>query len=597
MSANAPRTDPLQPWRDAWPAALATWSRFTRLHEPRLCGSRVEAAEEGLTGSVAMIRLVDQRVVIDVAEVERLGLTTHALEILAHEIGHHVLAPATATDHARLLARLRRALPTLEAHAPMVANLYTDLLINDRLQRQCGLRMAEIYRRLAATIPVGGASPVWMLYMGIYEHLWQQAPGTLGGPTDDAAMRGDAWLGARVVRAYAGDWLDGGVRFATLLLPYLVNAAGDARVEALMDTRHAGHGSTPAGLDRIEDDELAPVLHPSQDPRVTGEDAGDDATDGGHAPSRGDTTTPGGGQTREPFEYGDILRAAGLQLDDHEIAVRYYRERAIPHLVRFPVREQPPVSEPQPEGVEPWEPGDPLDALDWLQTLLQSPRVVPGLTTVQRTYGDAPGREPAVEPVDLDLYVDSSGSMPNPQQRTSWLALAGAVIALSALRVGARVQATLWSGKHQFTHTPGFVRDEDAILRVLTGFFGGATAFPIHRLRDTFAARTPADRAVHILHISDDGITTMFDEDERGASGWDIAAHALAAARGGGTMALNLYAPLDGASPAGGARGYVADLQRARREGWAIHVVRDQAELLAFAREFSRRHYAHTGAR
>ncbi len=111
----------LAPWRAAWPQALAAWSRFTRLQEPRLCASHVEAAEEGLSGSFAMIRLADQRVVIDLPEVQRLGLQDYALEILAHEIAHHVLAPATASDHARLLARIRRALPTLEEQEPMVS--------------------------------------------------------------------------------------------------------------------------------------------------------------------------------------------------------------------------------------------------------------------------------------------------------------------------------------------------------------------------------------------------------------------------------------------------------------------------------------------
>jgi hypothetical protein len=244
------------------------------------------------------------------------------------------------------------------------------------------------------------------------------------------------------------------------------------------------------------------------------------------------------------------------------------------------------------EGLEPWEPGDPLDALDWMQTVLQSPVVIPGLTTVQRSYGPAPLQEPEAEPVDLDLYVDSSGSMPNPQQRTSFLALAGAVIALSALRVGARVQVTLWSGKSQVMHTDGFVRSEDAILRVLTGFFGGATAFPIHRLRETYAARTPRDRAVHILHLSDDGITTMFDKDERGNSGWDVAARALEAGRGGGTMALNLFRDYKTGD------GWGSELRRAERAGWTIHVVRDMAELLQFAREFAQRHYGEeSGAR
>jgi len=574
----------LEQWRAAWPLALADWSRFTRLQDPRLCDSSVEAAREGLTGSFAMIRLADQRVVIDLPQVLRLGLQDHAREILAHEIGHHVLAPATATDHARLLARIRRALPTLEAHAPMVANLYTDLLINDRLQRQCGLRMAEIYQRLAAAS--AASSPLWQLYMGIYEQLWQQSAGSLGGPVADASLRGDAWLGARVIRTYASEWMEGASRFSALLLPHLLETVSDARVDALMDTRHAGRGSQPVGLDRLEEDELAPAIHPALDPRITGEALEDET---GQAPAEAVGTASGPGQTREPFEYGEILRAAGLDLNPQQFAVRYYRERALPHLIRFPVSPQPQAMEPELEGLEPWEPGDPLDAVDWMQTLMQSPTVVPGVTTVRRVMGPAPGNEPASEPIDLDLYVDSSGSMPDPQHVTSWLTLAGAVIALSALRAGARVQATLWSGKQQCLHTDGFVRSEDDILKVLVGYFGGATAFPIHRLRSTYAQRPAGARAVHILHISDDGITTMFEQDERGNSGWDIAAQALRAARAGGSMALNLYSPLP--ATLAGAKGWTADLLRARQQGWDIHVVRDMSDLLGFARDFSQRHY------
>jgi hypothetical protein len=132
---------------------------------------------------------------------------------------------------------------------------------------------------------------------------------------------------------------------------------------------------------------------------------------------------------------------------------------------------------------------------------------------------------------------------------------------------------------------------------VLTGFFGGATAFPIHRLRDTYAARTAQDRAVHILHLSDDGITTMFADDERGNSGWDVAAKALQVGRAGGTMALNLYSPLPEQLEPAGKNRWAADLLRARSEGWSIHVVRDMAQLLAFARDFSQRHYGAIKAR
>ena len=580
----------IEAWRAAWPAALAVWSKFTRLRDPSLCASHVEASKQGLSGSFAMIRLLDQSVVVDLPLVTELGLDDYALEILAHEIGHHILAPGSASDQFRLLARMRRALPTLEQHAPMVANLYTDLFINDRLQRQANLRMADIYRKLQqgrtaqADAKSGG---VWTLYMRIYENLWQLEKGELGGAgaenEADERLDTDAWLGARLIRVYANDWMLAAGRFATLLLPYLVedtDALSPSRY--LLDTRDAARGCQTYGAQQIEDDEEGGAIHPVHDKRISGLDGEEPPAE---APARS-----GGGQLREPFELGDILKASGVDLSDHEIAIRYYRERALPHLVAFPSRPAPESQEPQMEGLEAWEIGDPLEDIDWLQSVMQSPRPVPGVTTVRRVYGREPARAIDAVPVDLDMYVDSSGSMPNPQAHTSFLTLAGAVIALSALRAGAKVQVTLWSGKNEVMQTPGFVRDEDMILGVLTEFFGGGTCFPIHRLRQTYAAKR--ERPAHILMISDDGITTMFDNDELGNSGWDVSAKALAQGGAGGTMALNLERDWDGAAANKWLQQTYDDLKRARREqGWDIHAVERYEDLLDFARAFSRRHY------
>jgi hypothetical protein len=241
--------------------------------------------------------------------------------------------------------------------------------------------------------------------------------------------------------------------------------------------------------------------------------------------------------------------------------------------------------------LESWQIGDPLDQVDWLQSVLQNPRPIPGLTTVRRTYGPDAMRPAKPEPVDLDLYVDSSGSMPNPRRQTSYLALAGAVIALSALRAGAHVQVTLWSGSGQYLTTKGFVRDDREVLGVLTDFYGGATCFPIHRLRETFA--TGRDRRTHILMISDDGITTMFDRDEKGNSGWDVAALALKMGGAGGTMALNLPADWEQGGKWNWNREAYDALKRARSEqDWDIHAIARFEDLIEFARAFSRRHYA-----
>lgn len=596
-------------WQAAWAQALAIWSPWLRLGDPRLCELSVEARKEGLAGSFAMIRLVDQRVVIDLEQVRRYGLEDYAVEILAHEIGHHVLAPANVTDQFRLLARIRAGLPTLEMHAPMVANLYSDLLINDHLSRQAELRMAEVYLCLqtitapaatkratkpASDIKADVEGSLWQLYMAIYEELWQLEPGELGGGMAEL-LRADAWLGARLIRVYARDWLRAAGSFAALVLPYLVAEASEGNLlELLHDTASAAAGSAPQGALDIDAGEEQP-LHPSRDPAITGEEvkADDKNTQAGVGKLPG-SKPHRGGQTREPWEYGELLTAGGLKLSAHEVAIRYYRERALPHLVPFPRQPAPASSELQPEGLEPWQVGEPFDDIDWLQTVLQSPVIIPGLTTMRRVYGPSPDPSTQPVPMDLDMYVDSSGSMPDPRVNMSWPALAGAVIALSALRTGAAVQVTLWSGKHQVLSTEGFIRDEDTILGVLVSAFQGATAFPIWKLRETYARRDARARPVHILQISDDGLDTMFERDERGNDGWDVAAMALAKARAGGTMALNI--PVEWQRSKYNQAKF-RWLRRARDEqGWTVHAVSDLSQLLEFARAFSRRHYTNVPA-
>ncbi len=631
MTTLTPELETLrEAWTNDWAAALAIWSRFTKLSLPRWCFSVEEEAGQGLSGSFAMIRLRDQAVVVSLRQVQEEGLESFGVEVLAHEIGHHIYVPGNMLEQGRMLARMRKGLPSKEALAPLIANLYADLLLNDRLQRDANLDMAGVYEILAGD----SRNRLWRFYMRIYEILWSLPRGSLARGEIDRIMEGDAGLGARLIRSYAREWLDGAGRFAVLALRYLLEPSdegegdeGDAEGECAgtgkgkgkrkgkgkgkgqplngpedglggwRDTNGDGTLSdqdVPAGLAGLDANEADSVHHPGLDSDLTGLDGdededGDEAGDGTgrqekdrRGPALNATSKGGGpGQYREPFEYGQILRALGLNLSEHETAVKYYRERALPYLVKFPVREMPRATDPLPEGLDIWDAGESLEKVDWLQSVLYSPIIIPGVTTVQRTWGTAEGQEPEKRPVDLDLYADCSGSMPNPQTSVSYLALAGAIIALSALRVGSRVHATLWSGTNQFDKTNGFVSDATQVLRVLTGYFGGGTAFPIHVLRDTHATHKPSDRAVHVLVISDDGVTTMFDNDERGDSGWDVSNKALDQAGGGGTMVLNLNNDWKND----------ANLVRAHERGWQIFRVQSWEDLVAFARAFSQAHY------
>ncbi len=601
-------------WSAAFPAALAAWSAYTRLKPPLLLETSAAAKNEGLVGSFAMIRLVDQTVVIDLEQVRQLGIEDYAVEVLAHEIGHHVYAPASISDHTRSLARMLPALPTVAQHAPMIANLYTDLLINDRLMRSAGLRMPALMQAVVKGNQRGQPSKLWTLYLRIYELLWGMERGDLCGRSlvdaegaaaadavartttqtpdsgliSDAAIEVDARLAARLVRHYARHWLEGGARFAVLVLPYLLeDAKAGERLQALMDTKDAGQGGQPEGMTAMEAEERQAPQHPALE----------DTAEAPQAPSA--AAEPGGqsggaGQARDPYQYGELLRLAGLKLDQQQAAMRYYAERARPYLVPFPSLPALQSEDPLPEGLDPWEAGDALEAIDWRESLVLCPVPIPGLTTVQRRFGTQPGTESARRPLDLDLYVDSSGSMPDPRSRLSWPALAGAVICLSALRAGAAVQVTLWASRKEVTTTKGFVRSADDCLRVLTGYYGGGTQFPLPTLRETHAARVKLKRPTHILVVSDDGASTMFDTpDERGTSGFEVCATALKQAAGGGTLALNIPGEWQRA-PSGSRylRSAYVWLDRAQKEqGWLVSPVATLADLLGFAREFSRRHY------
>lgn len=199
-------------WLAAWPAALEIWSKYVQLHEPLWCFTEEDEKREQLSGSFAMIRLVDHSIVISLKQVQEHKLDDFAAEVLAHEIGHHVYCPADLTDNARLLARIRYGLPTKEHFAPTVSNLYSDLLINDRLQRSAELDIAGVYQRLGS----GSKERLWTLYMRIYELLWKLDKGSLATGKCDARLNQDAQLGARLIRSYAQDWLGGAGRFSTL---------------------------------------------------------------------------------------------------------------------------------------------------------------------------------------------------------------------------------------------------------------------------------------------------------------------------------------------------------------------------------------------
>lgn len=580
MKTDASVLEPLKRrWTESWPGAKAVWSPFVKLQEPVWCLYTADARNEGLQGSFAMIRLTDHRIVIDLEEVFRSGVGEYAVEILAHEIGHHIYTPANLRDNAVTLGRIRWGLADIESRAPFVANIYEDMLINDKLHRFKGQNMAAVYAAVNKGLDY---SEVWRLIMRSFEYLWRLSRGTLAGEPafHTAKLDADASLLASLVRSYAKNWMDGAGRFAALLYPYLLEEETFQKSRGLLlrllDAEAAGKAAgIISGLAILDAEAIAGAV----DPRAECLSA-----EGKKGGQQGIATKEQGGagpQQRylSPGSYLDLQKQANPDADEQLLLNHYYKEIALPHLVRFRREEQPRESLTLPEGIDTWELGEPVEDIDWLETVTTSPQPVPGFDTRKRVYG--PDTEEAKKNRPLDVYVgvDCSGSMGNPRVIFSWPVLAASIIGLSALRAGAKVMACLSGEPGSYMETDGFAENESKVLTVLTSYLGTGYAFGVPRLNKPFGKKR--HRKSHAVVVTDDDLFSMLSADTKGGeSNWTVIERALANAGGTGTIVLHSHPDW-----------HRKEVKRLTAMGWRIFYVTNEEELLDFARNFAQANY------
>ncbi|TGL88707.1 VWA domain-containing protein [Leptospira congkakensis] len=542
--------DFVKKWEERWDEALKLWSDYVKLTPAKFLFSASEEKVEGLTGSFAAIHLLDHRVLLSVEQIQKYKLEDYPLEIMGHEIGHHVYCPGDLTDQAKLIYLAGLALPRLGHLTSTIVNVYEDLYINDHLKRYNHLRMEEVYQRIGKN-----KDRFWNFYMRTYELLWALPSETLTDGKVDDLIQSDASLVCRMIRNFPNDWQKGMFDFASICFPYFfdengISSSNIQNVSTILDTLDAGKGMPPPS--GITDIEVESEIFSSEIGSLTKREL-------------------------DPADFSSICKAMGIEADISDIVYRFYKDKALPHLVPFPELRTPGAKEEILEGNELWDPGSPIEQINWIESTIRSPIVVPGYTTVEDLYGEVESMEVRTNPIDLDLFVDCSGSMPNPQTSLSYLTLAGAIISLSALRTGSSVRVTLWSGEKEYETTNGFIRNEKEILKVLTGYFGGGTCFPLDLLEEGYKEKPKRKR--HILIISDDGIDTMFTQkfprDPR-----FIAKNALEKAEGGGSMVLQLYNPKGNSI-----------VNEMRKSGWELYPISNWEDLIQFSKEFVQRNY------
>jgi hypothetical protein len=165
----------------------------------------------------------------------------------------------------------------------------------------------------------------------------------------------------------------------------------------------------------------------------------------------------------------------------------WYRRQAAAYLLR-----PPPVrlkgEGTVPVDLVPWEPGDAVGDVDWPATLREFGPVLGKIQPlVRERVADEEGLDTTLWAPRTEIYVDVSGSMPDPRAARNALTLAAMILTVATVRAGGSVRALLYSTDHvKLWH---WSRSDVEVSRFLMHYIGAGTAFPFPVLESSLNER------------------------------------------------------------------------------------------------------------
>jgi hypothetical protein len=449
---------------ECWPRAQAHWSRFLLLHAP--------VGDAGQP-SVAHINLATRQIGVHYPLIRDKGLVDCLEAILAHEIGHHVRYPGTLTVEARLRLLEKPLLP-LEDYS--LTNLFTDLLINDALRPALEEQLVRVYQVFRAADD-WQRDPAFLFYLAVYEERWQREPGSLMGPAHVAFD--EAYPNYRAEAQVLGQNLFHlGPNLYTQFL-YFVSVV--SRYVPPRD-RDKPEGLDPyaCGCGEPSADDWADALTPDARERDAIRRA---VAEGWIAKEMGERLAARDALTERIWSLPGADQADATRVP--EVMAAYYRREAERYLLRPPP--QLVLGEATtPTTLEEWEPGEALRDVDWPATLAQRGPLFGAAQPLKRErVAEAEGWEVPLWQPRVEIYLDVSGSMPDPRWRRNAMTLAAQVLLTGAIRAGGWVRVVLYSGAPVAFWE--WCRSERELSRFLMHYIGGGTSFPFDMLRASVA--------------------------------------------------------------------------------------------------------------
>ena len=179
-----------------------------------------------------------------------------------------------------------------------------------------------------------------------------------------------------------------------------------------------------------------------------------------------------------------------------EIMAAYYRQQAENYLLRPPPQRR--LGELQvPTTLEDWELGEPTRDIDWTATLMLRGRELGGVLPLRRVkVAEEEGLEAPLWQPRMEIYLDVSGSMPNPCFAVNAMTLAAMILATGTVRAGGWVRALTYSSAPVLFWEWG--RSETDVSRFLMHYVGGGTDFPFDILDESVRA-CAGDQPIRVI--------------------------------------------------------------------------------------------------
>jgi hypothetical protein len=446
---------------EAWQQALHRWNHPSIPHviAPRTSDEISNLGEVGqvLRGELAFMKFPEFQTYVNLEKVAeefdqdpQRGLEA----VTKHEAGHRFCPYDTITS-ILLHHDAQKGLKSVDVPydkkkaAGLMMNLFTDMCINTSLSRKGDEDIPWAYQEISKKKE---ESNLWRVYARSMEHAWKKEilpEGTELSENEEQAAK-------NVAQLFEKDpfdkrkWRGNIQRYSDIMAPFLENEEQDGK--STLDDIAA---NTPSQLDERTREELAKRL-------------AEVGSDGIPTNMRG------------LKEFQEVMAGFG-QGDPKEASLAFYEMLARAYDVSFATK---PFGRPRANPFQPekWQPSMGAESLDVPYSVLVGGKIIPGISTYRwrdRQREIHGGMEEVVP--NLDLYLDSSGTMPDPVEEISLPVLAGFVAARKAERKGAQVRATNFSGTKQHT-TQEWTKDLSSVLRTLVTYYDGGTVLPIEKL-------------------------------------------------------------------------------------------------------------------